>query len=101
MVLHLLSGDDINQVSSVFNALGNPTRLRIVELISKTARPLHIKAIAKNIKKDYAAIYRHVKVLQKSGLVGIYEVGRSRVIYIKDDELFNNFVELTKKMVGL
>jgi len=95
----MLAEDYMHQVSSVLSALGNPTRLRIVELVSETERPLHIKAIAQVLKKDYASVYRHVKVLQKSGLVGVYEVGRSRVIYLKNVELIKQCVQIAQKMV--
>ena len=74
------SEKEIEQVSAVFGALSNPVRLRILSIISETKRPLHIKAVAKNLKMDYAAVYRHVKVLKEAGLLQIYEVGRSRVL---------------------
>jgi len=89
---------EMRQVSAVFSALGSPTRLKIVELVSETERPLHIKAVAQALKKDYAAVYRHVKVLEKSGLVGVYEVGRSRVIYLKNAELVKECVRIVQKM---
>jgi len=73
--------------------------LKIVELVSETERPLHIKAVAQVLKKDYAAVYRHVKVLEKSGLVGVYEVGRSRVIYLKNAELVKEFIRIGEKML--
>ncbi|MGD9129954.1 MAG: winged helix-turn-helix domain-containing protein [Candidatus Bathyarchaeota archaeon] len=88
---------ELRQVSDVFSALGSPTRLRIVELVSETERPLHIKAVAQVLKKDYAAVYRHVKVLKDSGLVGVYEVGRSRVIYLKNAEMIKECVRTVKK----
>ena len=87
------------QVSAIFSALGSPTRLRIVELISETKRPLHIKAVAQVLKKDYAAIYRHVRVLEESGLVGVYEVGRSRVLYLKNVELVKEFIRIAENML--
>ena len=90
---------DLRQVSAIFSALGNPTRLRIVELVSETERPLHIKAVAQVLKKDYAAVYRHVRVLEKSGLVGVYEVGRSRVIYLKNADLIKECVRIVQKML--
>ena len=73
---------EIDHVSKVFNALSNPVRLRIVSIVSETERPLHIKAVAKILKMDYAAVYRHVEVLREAGLLQIYEVGRSRVLSI-------------------
>lgn len=90
--------EDVRHVSSVLSALSNPIRFRIIELVSETERPLHIKAVAQMLKRDYAAIYRHVKVLEKSGLVGIYEVGRSRVIHLKDVDLTNQLVQIAKKI---
>ena len=90
---------EMRQVSAVFSALGSPTRLKIVELVSETERPLHIKAVAQVLKKDYAAVYRHIKVLEKSGLVGFYDVGRSRVIYLKNAELVKEFIRIGEKML--
>ncbi len=95
----VLSEKGISQVSRVASALGNPTRLRIVVLISETKRPLHIKAVAEILKKDYAAVYRHVKVLENNGLLDVYEVGRSRVLYPKNVELVKQFIQIAKKMV--
>jgi DNA-binding transcriptional ArsR family regulator len=90
---------ELRQVSDVFSALGSPTRLRIVELVSETERPLHIKAVAQVLKKDYAAVYRHIRVLEKCGLVGVYEVGRSRVIYLKNADLIKECIRTVKKML--
>ena len=95
----MLDEQELRQVSAIFSALGSPTRLKIVELVSETKRPLHIKAVAQALKKDYAAVYRHVKVLEQSGLVGVYEVGRSRVIYLKNGELIKEFVRIAQKML--
>ena len=89
----------LDQVSAIFRALGSPTRLKIVELVNDTERPLHIKAVAQVLKKDYAAVYRHIRVLEKCGLVGVYEVGRSRVIYLKNKELIKEFIRKAKKML--
>jgi len=98
VVYIVLDEPELRQVSAIFSALGSPTRLRIVELVSETERPLHIKAVAQVLKKDYAAVYRHVKVMEKSGVVGVYEVGRSRVIYLKNAELIKECVRIVQKM---
>ncbi|MCJ7721433.1 winged helix-turn-helix domain-containing protein [Candidatus Bathyarchaeota archaeon] len=90
---------ELRKVSAVFSALGSPTRLRIVELVSETERPLHIKAVAQALKKDYATVYRHVGVLEKSGVVGVYEVGRSRVIYLKNVDTVKECVRIVQKML--
>jgi DNA-binding transcriptional ArsR family regulator len=95
----VIDEQELRQISDVFSALGSPTRLRIVELVSETKRPLHIKAVAQVLKKDYAAVYRHIGVLEECGLVGVYEVGRSRVIYLKNVELVKECVRTVKKML--
>jgi len=95
----VLDEQELNQVSEVFSALGNPIRLKIIELVTETERPLHIKAVAQVLKGDYAAVYRHVRVLQKCELIGVYEVGRSRVIYLKNEELVKECVQRVKKML--
>ena len=87
------------QLSAIFGALGSTTRLRIIEIIRKTERPLHIKAIAQMLKKDYAAVYRHIGVLENCGLIGVYEVGRSRVIYLKKAALVKECVGIVQKML--
>jgi len=92
----MLNDDEICKVSEVFNAVGNPIRFKMLMLVMETERPLHIKAIARILKMDYAAVYRHVKVLEKSGLLGIYEVGRSRVLYAKNAEMMRHMAELAK-----
>ena len=95
----MIDEQQLQQVSAIFSALGSPTRLKIIELVSETQRPLHIKAVAQVLKKDYAAVYRHVGVLEDSGLVGVYEVGRSRVIYLKNAELVKHCVDTVKKIL--
>ena len=89
---------ELHNVSVVFSALGSIIRLKIVELVSETERPLHIKAVAQALKKDYATVYRHVGVLEKSGVVGVYEVGRSRVLYLKNVDAFKACVQIAKNM---
>lgn len=86
------------ELSLVFDALGNPIRLRILSIIAGTKRPLHIKAISKELKMDYAAVYRHIDTLKKAGLVQVFEVGRSRVISpVHADEL-NQIFSLARRI---
>ena len=91
--------DEIRGISRIFNALGNTTRVRTLLLVSETRRPLHIKAVAEALDMDYAALYRHVKVLQVSDLLEVYEVGRSRVLSLKNKELIEELIEIANKMM--
>jgi ArsR family transcriptional regulator len=92
----MFTQEEIGKIALVFEAVGNPVRFKILMLVNETERPLHIKAVAKILKMDYAAVYRHVKILEKSGLIGIYEVGRSRVLYSKNAGVIKQIVELAK-----
>lgn len=49
-------------------------------MLMDSKKPLHITAVATNLKMDYGGVYRHVEVLRDAGLIQIYEVGRSRVL---------------------
>lgn len=99
-IVHAMSAEDeIRKVSNIFGAIGNPIRFEILVLVNETERPLHIKAVAKLLKKDYAAVYRHVKILEKNGLIRIYEVGRSRVLYARNAELIKKLIEVAKTML--
>ena len=96
----MLGEDDITQkgLTLVFSALGNPIRLKILSIITETARPLHIKAVAQALQMDYAAVYRHVDVLRRAGLVQIFEVGRSRVLSPLHTDLIREMLLLAQKI---
>jgi ArsR family transcriptional regulator len=95
----MLAEEEIRKVSNIFGAIGNPIRFKILMLVNESERPLHIKAVAKILKKDYAAVYRHVKVLEKSALIKIYEVGRSRVLQAQNAENVKKLIETAKIIV--
>jgi len=88
--------DDIYSMARIFSALGNPIRLRILQILSRSDRPLHIKAIAKITKTRYNSAYKHVKMLEEAGLINIFEVGRSRVLAVKSPELISQVWEFGK-----
>jgi DNA-binding transcriptional ArsR family regulator len=90
---------EVRRVSRIFNALGNETRVRVLLLINNTKRPLHIKAIAEALDLDYAALYRHVKVLQRSGLLVVYDVGRSRVLSLKNSESTEQLLKIANNIL--
>ena len=83
---------------AVFTALSNESRLRILLMVAETDRPLHIKAVASQLKLDYGAIYRHVEILEKANLIKIYEVGRSRVLSLKSADTIQKLVEQARKI---
>ena len=88
----------IAKSAAVFTALSNESRLRILLMVAETDRPLHIKAVASQLKLDYGAIYRHVEILEKANLIKIYEVGRSRVLSLKSADTIQKLVEQARKI---
>jgi ArsR family transcriptional regulator len=92
-----VSPSRVENISKIFNALGNPVRLRILLMVQNTRRPLHIKAISRELKVDYAAVYRHVEILREAGLLEIFEVGRSRVLSLADPTLLSEFLGRVEK----
>ena len=80
----------------MFGALGNPVRLRILLMLMDSKKPLHITAVAINLKMDYGGVYRHVEVLRDAGLIQVYEVGRSRVLSPLNVELLRDMIARAK-----
>lgn len=72
--------DDLKCASIMFGALANPVRLRILLMLMDSKKALHIAGVARNLKMDYGAVYPHVEVLRKAGLIQVYDVGRSKVL---------------------
>jgi DNA-binding transcriptional ArsR family regulator len=96
-MVKLHTEEEIINISTFFGALSSPTRLKILLTIMETKRPLHIKAVAKILKLDYAAIYRHVGILNRANLLKIYEVGRSRVLSLLHEDLIAKFIRQAKE----
>ncbi|WP_374627272.1 ArsR/SmtB family transcription factor [Devosia sp.] len=69
----------------LFSALADPTRLRVVELLHESARPVHELAQAFAISRP--AISRHLRVLKEAGLVREVKQGRENVYSLQRDKL--------------
>jgi DNA-binding transcriptional ArsR family regulator len=96
--MELTSNEVIGQLAAIFQVLGNETRLKALMLIKDTKRPLHIKAVSNALQIEYAALYRHVKLLQRSGLVETFDVGRSQVLALKDKDALDQLLQITQKI---
>jgi DNA-binding transcriptional ArsR family regulator len=65
-------------------------------MLMDSTKPLHITAVASNLKMDYGGVYRHVEVLRDTGLIQVYEVGRSRVLSPLNSELIRDLITKVK-----
>jgi len=66
-------GLDASPAEAVFDALGEPNRRRIVELLSEG--PVQVGALARNLPVGRPAVSRHLRVLSDAGLVEHYRHG--------------------------
>jgi DNA-binding transcriptional ArsR family regulator len=63
----------VNQIDATFAALADPTRRQVVELLRFDA--LRASAIAERLHVSRAAISRHLRYLERSGLVSVETPG--------------------------
>jgi DNA-binding transcriptional ArsR family regulator len=60
----------------VFQAIADPTRRQIIDLIAK--RPLNVNAVSDHFDISRPAVSKHVKILAECGLITIRQEGRER-----------------------
>lgn len=60
----------------VFQAIADPTRREIINLIAR--KPLPLNSIAENFEVSRPAISKHIKILTECGIVTIHSRGRER-----------------------
>jgi DNA-binding transcriptional ArsR family regulator len=69
----------------VFQAIADPTRRQIINLIA--GQSLNLNAIAENFDVSRQAISLHIKILTECGLITIHTQGRERFCEAKLDQL--------------
>ncbi|MCE3294886.1 MAG: transcriptional regulator, ArsR family [Crocinitomicaceae bacterium] len=69
----------------VFQAISDPTRREIINLVS--AKPLNLNSIADNFTISRPAISQHIKILSECGLILVVQKGRERYCEAKLDKL--------------
>jgi DNA-binding transcriptional ArsR family regulator len=66
-------------------------------MLMDSKKPLHITAVASNLKMDYGGVHRHVEVLRNAGLLQVFEVGRSRVLSPLNIDQVSDFIAKAKE----
>lgn len=72
-------------LDQVFQALGDPTRLAIVERLSRS--PASVSDLARPLPMSLPAVVQHLAVLEASGLIRSEKVGRVRTCRIEPGAL--------------
>src|SRR5580704_836813 len=72
--------------SDVFNAIAEPRRRQIIELLSRR-RGLAVGAIVLALGVPQPAVSKHLGVLREVGLVSVSKNGQSRIYELNADQL--------------
>ena len=76
----------------VFQAIADPTRRQIIELVATEA--LNLNAIADNFRISRPAISQHIKILEECGIIEIETIGRERYCKMQPQSLVPAFLWL-------
>jgi DNA-binding transcriptional ArsR family regulator len=81
----------------VFQAIADPTRREIIQLIAR--QNLNLNGVAENFKMSRPAISKHIKILTECGLISINQQGRERYCEARLEKLneVSDWVEQYKK----
>ncbi|MCE6992025.1 helix-turn-helix transcriptional regulator [Dyadobacter sp. CY323] len=81
----------------VFQAISDPTRRQIIDLISR--KSMNLNAIADNFQISRPAVSQHIKILTECGMVVVRQEGRERFCEAKLDGLseVSNWVDQYKQ----
>jgi DNA-binding transcriptional ArsR family regulator len=69
----------------VFQAIADPTRREIINLVSK--KSLNVNAVADHFEISRPAISKHVRILTECGLIIVEEQGRERLCRVNMNKL--------------
>jgi len=61
--------DKIEELTEIFKALSDPTRLRLVRLLGEHKGMLCVNALAHRLGVTQSAVSQHLRVLRQAGLV--------------------------------
>jgi DNA-binding transcriptional ArsR family regulator len=84
----------IEVTRDVFQAIADPNRRRIIDLLAK--EPMTLNAIADKFHISRPAISQHIKHLTECGIVEIEQKGRERYCKIQPQNLIPAFLWLEK-----
>jgi len=76
----------------VFQAIADPTRRQIIELVARKA--MNLNAIAEKFSISRPAISQHIKILEECGIIEIETIGRERYCKVQTQSLVPAFLWL-------
>ncbi len=79
------------QKADFYHALGDETRLKIIEYLLKEKCKC-ICHIAEYVKKDQSTIFRHIEILKNVGLIKTKKENKFLFCCVKDKEKIKNLL---------
>lgn len=79
-----------NMRRDVFQAIADPIRREIIDVLSKT--PLTVNDVANQFDISRPAISKHLKVLNECGIIDFHQKGRERYCQIQPQNLVPAFL---------
>lgn len=82
----------------VFQAIADPTRREIINMVAHNS--LNLNTVAENFNISRPAISKHIKILTECGLIVIHQQGRERYCEARLNQLHevSDFVEQHRKL---
>jgi len=91
--------NEIEELTEVFKALSDPTRLRLVKLLGDHEGALCVNALASRLDVSQSAVSQHLRVLRQTGLVRSERRGSS-VHYLLDQDRLKQHREKVRETLG-
>ena len=90
--------NDIEELTEVFKALSDPTRLRLVKLLGDHEGALCVNALASRLDVSQSAASQHLRVLRQTGLVKSERRGSSVHYLLDQDSLKQHRVKVRETL---
>lgn len=78
----------VDLVANRFRVLGEPLRLRILQILDQTAE-ISISDLAEEVESTQPNVSKHLKILQDAGLVGRRKEGNTVYCFVADPTVFD------------
>ena len=90
--------NEIEELTEVFKALSDPTRLRLVKLLGEHEGALCVNALARRLDVSQSAVSQHLRVLRQTGLVKSVRRGSSVHYRLDQDSLKQHRTKLRETL---
>lgn len=71
----------------MFKALSSTTRINMIKILAK--KEMHISGLARELNISVPVAAKHAKILEKSGLIERKQFGKTHVLQLKKEKLYD------------